>query len=263
MKPGLALAAAGLCAAILTGCGSTPGSQSAPAAPAEKVLTVGTDPNYPPFEFYQRATSSYTGFDTELIRSLAQELGYDRVEFVSESVPNLLAGLNAHRYDAVISCLSITDNRKAEAAFTRPYLHSGYVVVTADGIDVESLADLKTMRLAACIDTVPGELARELSDHVELCASLDSALLRVESGAADALIDDYYVLAYYFANGLAHGVTLHEDLTVAGDADLGIAVRKDDAALLDELNQGLGAFLGTTSFEQLRRSYFGDFSLSF
>ncbi|EIT86702.1 amino acid ABC transporter substrate-binding protein [Fictibacillus macauensis ZFHKF-1] len=46
-----------------------------------EVLKVGTDATFNPFEFKGK-DGKYTGFDVELIQSLAKEMGYKDVDFV-------------------------------------------------------------------------------------------------------------------------------------------------------------------------------------
>ena len=73
------------------GCGGEK-KADAPAqkAVSETVLRVGTNANYPPFEYYQKASKAFIGFDVELMQGVAREMGYSKVEFV-DSVPNIPA----------------------------------------------------------------------------------------------------------------------------------------------------------------------------
>lgn len=77
-----------------------------------KTLKVGTDANFPPFEYFQKETNSYTGFDVELITALGKNMGYDKVEFVNADFDELLKGLNERKYDVVIACMTVTEERK-------------------------------------------------------------------------------------------------------------------------------------------------------
>ena len=60
-----------LCLLAVAGCGGGAKKAEVPAqkqAAAEKVLRVGTDADYPPFEYYQESTKAFIGFDVELVR---------------------------------------------------------------------------------------------------------------------------------------------------------------------------------------------------
>lgn len=60
MKKLLMLLMTVICMAVIAGCG---GSDKAPSAQNEKVLKVGLDVNFPPFEYYQESSKTFTGFD--------------------------------------------------------------------------------------------------------------------------------------------------------------------------------------------------------
>lgn len=260
MKTYVKALAIGLCAAALAGCGSTGSDQPAPAAPqasAEKVLRVGTDPTFPPFEYYQERSEGYTGFDVELIREVAAEAGYDGVEFVNANMTDLLSGLNAGLYDAVISSMSITDSRKEEAAFTNPYTTTEYVVLTRKGAGLTDRDSLRAMKISVRANSVSEQIARTLSDNVEPCTTVDNALLRMMSGASDAVITDRYVGLFYTANGYGDSMEI-SDMDISGDAELAIAVRRDDQELLRQLNEGLDSFQRSSRYTMLKKSYFGE-----
>ena len=120
MKKILCFVLAILCLLAVAGCGGGAKKAEVPAqkqAAAEKVLRVGTDADYPPFEYYQESTKAFIGFDVELVQGVAREMGYSRVEFVDLEFNNLLPSLKDGQVDAVISCMNITEERKKAAEF--------------------------------------------------------------------------------------------------------------------------------------------------
>ena len=73
-------------------CGS---SQEAPKkAETEKVLRVGTEPAFAPFEFQKEGSDEFTGFDMDLIRAIGTKLGY-KVEISSMGFDALIPALNS------------------------------------------------------------------------------------------------------------------------------------------------------------------------
>ena len=74
-----------ICLLAVAGCGGHAPQAGAPShkeSHTEQVLRVGTDADYPPFEYYQESTKAFIGFDVELIQGVAREAGYSKVEFV-------------------------------------------------------------------------------------------------------------------------------------------------------------------------------------
>ena len=68
----LCMAAIMAVAALVAGCGST----EQKAASDSKVLKVGTNADFAPFEFQDENGKEYQGFDMDLIRAIGEEMGY-------------------------------------------------------------------------------------------------------------------------------------------------------------------------------------------
>ncbi len=51
---------------------------AAPAPAAKEELLVGTEPSFAPFEFPEKDSKEFTGFDMDLIRAIAKEMGYKK-----------------------------------------------------------------------------------------------------------------------------------------------------------------------------------------
>jgi len=93
-------------------------------------LKVGMGITYPPFESYD-SDKNVVGSDPELAHALAKQLDA-KAEFVDTKFPNLILGLNAGHYDAIISGMYITPERQAQAQ-TIPYARTGAaIMVPAD-----------------------------------------------------------------------------------------------------------------------------------
>ena len=95
------------CSMLLTGCGG----EEKKAADSAKVLRVGTEPVFAPFEFPKEGSKDLTGFDIELIEALGKQMGY-KVEMVSMGFDALIPALNSNNIDVAIAGMTITDERK-------------------------------------------------------------------------------------------------------------------------------------------------------
>ncbi|MCD7975393.1 MAG: transporter substrate-binding domain-containing protein [Phascolarctobacterium sp.] len=118
-------------AATVIGCGSgSPGSSvSGNTVNAGKVLKVGTDANFPPYEYYQAQSKTHTGFDIDLITAFAQHMGYDKVEFVNVEFSKIFEELNAKQYDLAIAGITVNSERAAKVAFTDTYIKDGFKII--------------------------------------------------------------------------------------------------------------------------------------
>lgn len=109
------------------------------------VLKVGMEITYPPFESYD-ANKQVVGSDPELAHSLAKAMG-SKADFVDTKFPNLINGLNAGHYDAIISGMYITPEREAQAQAI-PYANTGAAIMVTKGSELspktpEDLCGLK------------------------------------------------------------------------------------------------------------------------
>ena len=150
MKKILFLVMAVLTAAsmMIAGCGG--GDKK--AAEPEKVLRVGTEPTFAPFEFQKEGSKSYDGFDMDLARAIGKQMGY-KVEMVSMGFDALIPALNSNNIDVAIAGMTITDERKKVVDFTESYYTSGLMIMVRKDSNVKSIDDLKGKTIACQIGT--------------------------------------------------------------------------------------------------------------
>ncbi|HVF13422.1 MAG TPA: transporter substrate-binding domain-containing protein, partial [Acidimicrobiales bacterium] len=85
-----------------------------PAEIAEKrALDVGSDIAYPPVEFFEEGTQTATGLDVDICNAIAAKLGDGfTCRFVNTTFDGIIPGLNAKRFDIIMSALSDTEERR-------------------------------------------------------------------------------------------------------------------------------------------------------
>jgi polar amino acid transport system substrate-binding protein len=88
---------------------------------------VATDATWPPFEVVDETTKEIIGFDIDLMEAIAERGGFE-VEFVNVGWDPLLAGMAQCQYDAAISAMTITEERKKSFLFSDPYFEAGQIV---------------------------------------------------------------------------------------------------------------------------------------
>ncbi|MBP3264809.1 MAG: transporter substrate-binding domain-containing protein, partial [Acidaminococcaceae bacterium] len=59
---------------MVAGCGGGDKKPADKAAEAPKVLRVGTEPTFAPFEFQKEGSKDFDGFDMDLIRAIGKQL---------------------------------------------------------------------------------------------------------------------------------------------------------------------------------------------
>ena len=105
---------------------------SAPLAAQQfDTISFGVDGGYPPFDVLA-PSGEITGFDIDIANALCTQLKAKCV-FVKQPFESMIAALNAHKFDAIIASLNMTDARKKEVDFTDRYYRSAAQLVARKG----------------------------------------------------------------------------------------------------------------------------------
>jgi len=150
-------------AAILVscGCGST-GTAQLEHIKQDGVLTVGNDTTYAPFEFMD-STNAPTGFDVDLISAVAANLGL-KAQIVTTAWDGIIPALQAQKFEAVISAMTITPDREKEVLFSTPYYRSEMGIVFDKTLHtISGPEDLAGLRVGVQIGTTGETSARLIS----------------------------------------------------------------------------------------------------
>ncbi|WP_298563718.1 ABC transporter substrate-binding protein [uncultured Phascolarctobacterium sp.] len=223
------------------------------AKTGEKVLRVGTDPNFPPFEYYVERVQSHTGFDIDMVNDLGRRMGYERVEFINMPFDKLLEGLSQKRYDVVAAGLSITEKRQQKYAFSEPYVQSRFALMACRGAGRSSM-DRKSIGVEAQ-SSAEQVAAGYAGVQVKGFENNGAALQALLDKRCDYLLADEFTCSFYIANGYGEKVEILEK--VGPEDKIGLALRKDDAELLQKINIALKEHKKSGVYNNLLRFYFG------
>lgn len=234
----------------------------APKTIASGELKVGMEISYPPFEYYEG--DKVMGFDPEVSTELAKRLGLS-ASFDDTRFPNLILGLNAGRFDAIISGMYILPER-LEQADAIPYAKTGAAIM------VRSDAEKKP--------TTPEELCG-LTVGLQQGTSWIPALQKVSDGyckdqGAGAITINQYPTTSETSQALLSGhIQAHLEIDAASllivdkakgriaissknaiyPQVLGIYVKKGNAPLLDSLKTALDEFKASGDYAELLKKY--------
>ncbi len=227
-----------LCSLVMTGC----------APKATKVL-VATDATWPPFESINEQTKEIEGFDIDLMTAIAEKAGLE-IEFMNVAWDPLLAGIAQCQYDAAISAMTITEERKKQFLFSDPYFEAGQIVtVRIDNTDIASKDDLGGKVAGAQIGTTGSfEIEKIAGATLKTYDDIGLAYQDLMNGQIDAVVaDNPLALGYVGENP--------DKLKAVGgvftEESYGIAVCKTKEDLVAKINEGLKAVKAEGLIEQL------------
>ena len=221
----------------LVGCGG--GDQGKQAA---KTLRVGSAVDFAPFEFQDEGQKEYQGFDMDLIRAVAKEMGSEA------EIQNI---------GFIISGMTINDERKQKVNFSDPYYQSGLtMIVRSDEEAIKSFKDLKGHKVAVQIGTTSANMVKEMEGVTvtELNTPAD-CFMELKARGVDAVVNDRPVNDYYIKQTQAVGVKSLEDKLSA--EDYGIAMGKDNADLQKKVNEALKKLHDNGEYDKIYQKWFG------
>jgi len=241
-------------AMLAAGCGDAKDEKKAEPA---KVLRVGTEPTFAPFEFQKEGSKDYDGFDMDLARAVGKQMGV-KVEIVNMGFDALIPALNANNIDMVAAGMSITDERKNAVSFSEPYYTSGLIImVNKDNTEVKSVKDLEGKRIAVQIGTTGEKKARSIKDaKVTAFNTNTEAAMELKNKGVDAVINDSPVVGYYLAQGgNATAMTVGE---VMEAEQYGLAVKKGNDKLAGDINKALTELKKNGEYDKIYKTWFGE-----
>ena len=115
-----------MCLACLAVLGGMFFPVSSPAK-ATDVITVGTNAEFPPFEYIGN-DGEPDGFDMAVIKAIGEAEGFE-VKITNMEFKSLIASLSTGSLDAVIAGMTVTDERRQSVDFSDSYYTAKQCIV--------------------------------------------------------------------------------------------------------------------------------------
>lgn len=233
-----------------------------------KVLRLATEGGYPPFS-ETRPDGTLHGLDVDIGNAICAEVQI-KCTWVKHQWAAMIPALLAHKFDAIVASMSITEERKARVDFTDKYYASPLALVARKGTAIKpDLATLKGKTVGVDRATVADYFAtRFWEGHgVEIIryTRQDECYIDLIAGRIHATLTDYWQAwggflsrpdreQFAVAGEKIYGRTA-EERAIIGEG-IGIAVRKRDQDLKRLLNRGLAAIRANGTYQRIVSKYF-------
>lgn len=237
----------------LAGCGNASAPTPAPAAPVEKILKVGSDIAYAPFEFMDEKQQP-TGFDIELIKALGADMGYTKVNIETTAFDGLIPALQAGKYDAVISAMTITDKRAQSVQFSDKYFRAIQYIAMKKGSSFKTLEDLKGKSVGVQLSTTGQEVVEKVGIQPRKFDTTPDAMNDLLNGGVQAVVADGPVVLWFQAQK-----TNTEIVSVEANVEqefYGIAMKLDNKDLGTKLNASLKKLKENGKYNEIYKKWF-------
>jgi polar amino acid transport system substrate-binding protein len=221
-------------------------------------LVLGLDDSFPPMGF-RNDDNQIVGYDIDLAREVARRLG---VELVPQPIDwnAKEQELNTGKIDCIWNGFTITEERQAAMAFTKPYLRNAQVVVVKKGAPYTTLASLKGKKVglqagSSAADALAGakDFRASLKQVVEFKDNL-TALMDLEARGVDAVVMDLIVADDNIKRSKKPYAVLKESLA---PEVFGVGFRKGDLALRDAVQAALLAMAKDGTVAKVTTRWFG------
>ncbi len=245
---------------ILGGCAgqqATSGNTYSPSA-EDRTLKVAMELAYPPFETKDDAGNP-EGLAVDFIKDFGKAYDYD-VVIENTAWDGLIPSLQSGKADLIISSMTITEERKQSVDFSDPYAMAQLAILAHAGSNVASIDDLNQAGKKVAVKTgSTGDVyATKNLPNAEIVRLADESacVTEVVQGKADGFLYDQLTI---YRNHAANPDTTEAVFIPFQDAESwGIAVRKGDTELLDELNAFIAQSKEDGEFDRLTERYLAE-----
>jgi polar amino acid transport system substrate-binding protein len=251
--------AGGLCALALTIITGSAATASDLATVESGTLLVGSDQVYPPYDYVEDGVTK--GLDADVMALIGPKLGLE-VKFVDTRFANLIAGLQANRFDMIASALYVTAARAKVVDYV-PYAKTGgsLTVRSADTFAPKTPEDLCGKRVGNLKGAAWVPELTKVSEAscvsapitVQEYATSAEAAQALLSQGVDVVFDDAGVSqAAVAASGNRLKITSD---TILFPVVMGIAVKKGNTALGEKVEKELQALIASGEYAKLLEKY--------
>ncbi len=254
---------------LLTACGGSKTAQTTEAADttetakatdatgsqalADGVLTVGTNAEFPPFE-YVNDNGEPDGFDIALIKAIGKKLGVT-VEVENMEFASLLSSTGS-KIDVSIAGMTVTEERKESVDFSDSYYEAVQYVILPEGAEIATADDLKNKAIGGQLGTTGDFIASDIEGAtVSQYNKAVDAVNDLINGRVECVIIDKNP-ALVFEEKFEGQITAIDGAQFAFEPEqYAIAMPKGDAALVEQVNAALAEIKADGTFDKLVKTY--------
>ncbi|MEX3815364.1 lysine/arginine/ornithine ABC transporter substrate-binding protein [Paraburkholderia sp. BR13439] len=226
-----------------------------------KVVRVAVEGVYPPFNYMDKG--QLVGFDVDIAKALCSKMQV-QCQFTTQEWDGMIPGLMSGKYDAIISSMAITDERKQKVDFSDKYYATPARFIAAKDTDIKDVSpkalEGKTIGVQGSTTQATYLQDQYKNSTIKTYKSVDDANMDLAAGRIDLVMSDS-VLLYEFLSKTKDGSCCkfvgpeirNEKYFGPGK---GIAVRKDSDDLRDKFNVAIKQILSDGTYKTINAKYF-------
>jgi len=242
---------------ILTGCSAASDKDTSLTDVMDKGKLIVGYTEYPPLGFTENGVT--TGFDIDIAKEVAKRMDID-VVFQYIDWDSKVLELNNKNIDVIWNGLTITEERKEEILFSKPYFDNRIVILTLTDSNVDTIAALSGLKVGVELKS-SGQDALEKNavfsqlDEMVKFTSVTEATLALKSGAIDAIVADEIFARYAVSKDTSNYRIAQE---VFNSENYGIGFRLEDVALRDKIDEIIDDIASDGTGSTISLKWFGE-----
>jgi len=195
----------------------------------------------------------YEGFDVEVAKYVAKDLGYTEVEFKESPSAQRETLLQSDQVKMIFATYSITDDRKKKVSFAGPYFIAGQdLLVSSSNTDITGPETLNGKKLCSVVGSTSAQKIKDtIANQVQLQEydTYSKCVEALASGSIDAVTTDNVILAGFAAQSQYSG-----KLKVIGKPfsteRYGVGIKMGDTRLCTAINAALAKMVADGSWQK-------------
>jgi glutamate transport system substrate-binding protein len=224
-------------------------------------VVIGVKDDQPGLGFKDATTGQFSGFDVEIARLIAAQLGLgpDKIDY--KTVPSAARedAISRGDVDYYVGTYTINDNRKQRVSFAGPYFVAGQsLLVRKDETAITGKDTLKGKKVCSVTGSTPIQRVQQQqlteSGNIVAFQTYSQCVDQLLNKQVDAVTTDDAILKGFAAQQ-------PDKLKLVGDVfsaePYGIGLNKDDAALRNKINDILQASFDDGTWKKIYDSTLG------
>ncbi|MGH2942128.1 MAG: glutamate ABC transporter substrate-binding protein [Solirubrobacteraceae bacterium] len=217
-------------------------------------ITIGVKYDVPPFGFKNPRSGAVEGFDVDLGKAVAEELGV-RTKLIEAVSDNRIPFIKDGTVDLVLSTMTINPERAEEIGFTDPYFIAHGRILVPQGSRIAGVDDLAGRKVCTALGSTYEETLKKQAPRADLrlVDAYSECLELLQNGAVDAISTDDVILT---------GMIIQDDsLKLVGDElttePYGGGLKKGDTAFAEFLDGVLAEYKSDGRWQKSYQQWLG------
>ena len=211
------------------------------AAKARGKLIIGSKADQPYLGFEDQSTRVRSGFDVEIAKMIAADLGFkdDQIEWKTVDSGVRETAISKGQVDYYVGTYTINDKRKQQVGFAGPYYKAGAdLLVRKDDTSITGKTSVKGKKVCSIVGSTPLQEIKkpEYGASVVELSKYSDCVQQLLSKQVDAVTTDDAILKGYAAKNKGKLRVVGQPFT---EEPYGIGMNKDDKALRDFIDSSL------------------------